>query len=104
MKHRDQCCSLFPKTGKGTGFSANSGVCGKGRPWRELRGLVETVHGYVVANSFYYQGGNISSCLSIIKDGKQYHRYFDKDYTARGLVTKAKQFADEVFKAGKKCN
>lgn len=101
IKHRDRCYSVFPKTGRGTGFVANSGVCREGRPWRELKGLVETVHGYVAANSFYYQGGNISSCVSIIKEGKNYHRFFDKEYKERGLVTKAKQFADEVFKAGK---
>ena len=104
MAHKDKCFALFPKTGRGTGFSANSGVCREGRPWRELKGLVETVHGYVAASSYYYKGGNISSCLSIIRNGIHYHRFFDKEYTARGLVTKAKQFADEVFKAGKKCN
>lgn len=103
MAQKDKCFSLFPKSGRGTGFVAKSGECERGRPWRELRGLVETVHGYVAANSFFYQGGNISSCVSIIKDGKHYHRFFDKEYTARGLVTKAKQFAAEVFKAGKAC-
>lgn len=104
IKHRDQCYSIHPKTGRGTGFKATSGACQSGRKWRYLKGYVETVHGYVEATSNYYENGNKGSCLSIIKDGKHYHRFFDKEYTARGLVTKAKQFADEVFKAGKKCN
>lgn len=99
----DQVFALFPKTGRGTGFSERKERCSQGRLWRETTGYVETPHGFVQARSHYYergqrrQRGYKGSCLTIIKAGKSYHRFFDKEYSARGLVTKAKKFANEVF-------
>ena len=99
MAHHDQVYALFPKSGKGTGFKHVSKVC-EGRLYRETKGYVETPHGFVEAYSSYFQRRHASSHLTIIKAGKCHHRFFDKEYTARGLVTKAKQFADEVFQWG----
>lgn len=99
MAQHDHVYAIFPKTGRGTGFTHFSKVQ-DGRQYRETKGYVETRHGFVQAYSCYLYRGMVSSHLTIIRDGKCHHRYFDKEYTARGLVTKAKQFADEVFKDG----
>jgi hypothetical protein len=63
-------------------------------------GHVETIHGFVRCYS-YTDNANKKrnrSDLSIIKEGKMHHRTFHGiAYSERGLVTKAKQFAREVF-------
>lgn len=99
MAQRDQVYAIFPKSGCGAGFTHFSKVQ-DGRLYREIKGYVETPHGFVQAYSTYFERGHISSCLKIIKAGKCHYRFFDKEYTARGLVTKAKLFANEVFKGG----
>ena len=47
-------------------------------------------------SSFKFEGQSGVSTLEIIMHGRSYCRFFEKAYTARGLVTKAKRFAEEV--------
>lgn len=91
----DESYALYPSSGSGRGFDVTSGEQ-DGREWREVDGLVETPWGFVRAHSWYFEKAYKSSSLEMIKDGRCYWRRFDKEFTARGLVTKAKQFAAEL--------
>jgi hypothetical protein len=63
-------------------------------------GHVETIHGFVQCYSYTdsdHKGRNRSE-LIIIRDGVMYSRKFHGvAYSERGLVTKAKHFAREIF-------
>ena len=91
----DEDYSIYPKSGGGRGFEVKTGEQ-DGRQWRDIEGLVETPWGFVRAHSWYFENAYKSSQLEMIKDGRNYWRRFDKEFTARGLVTKAKQFAAEL--------
>lgn len=97
--YKDKDYSLYPKSGGGRMFKSDAKVLSdRGeREYREVHGVVETPHGFVIANSYFYEGRSQSSSLEMIRDGRSYHRYFKKYYTQRGLVTKGKQFANDVF-------
>lgn len=58
-------------------------------------GCVGTDHGFV---HVYSQGGWACTRMQFIRNGRVHERTFDKTFTSRGLVTKAKQFAEEVCK------
>jgi hypothetical protein len=95
---KDQAYKLSPPTGRGTGFKLEEGNYDNGHVWRSNRGLVETIQGIVIASSYYYEKSKKQgSCLSIIKNGMQHHRFFEKEYTQKTLVTLAKNFAADVF-------
>ncbi|KKK99832.1 hypothetical protein EIK76_01315 [Rheinheimera mesophila] len=96
---KDKSFKLSPPTGRGTGFNINrSNTHGGQYTYRETRGLVETIHGFVVAYSHFYSKSQYQgSCLSIIKNGVQYHRFFEKEFKQKTLVTLAKKFAADVF-------
>ena len=98
-RHEDTTYSLYPKTGGDRGFKTETGYTdyGERRLWRSTEGWVETPHGFVRAYSGFCERSYSHSSLEIISNGKSYYRRFDKELTARGLVTKAKQFAEEVF-------
>jgi len=96
----DQNYALYPKSGGGRGFESKKGEQ-DGRIWRETEGLVETVHGLIRARSNYFEGAYSVSSLEMIFNGRLHYRRFKKEYTARGLVTKAKQFAEYISKGGK---
>lgn len=98
MKYRDENYSLNPKTGRGEGWEATEGRCARGKLWRSLSGRVSTLHGYVIARSHFYEAGHKGSTLSVIKDGREYHRFFDEDLSPRALVIRAKRFVAELFK------
>lgn len=93
----DQDYALYPKTGGGTTFNQVDKVTEDGRQYREVSGYVTTPQGFVRVHSSFYENRYRTSCLEMIKDSRVYYRRFDTDYTARGLVTKAKQFAKELF-------
>lgn len=93
--YRDENYSIYPKDGGGRGFETKTGVQDE-REWRETDGLVETRWGLVRAHSWYFENAYRTSSLDMIIDGRCYWRRFDKEFTARGLVTKAKQFAAEL--------
>lgn len=96
--HRDLVYAIYPKTGCGRGFVTNQEAVDENSIYRTTSGIVETPHGYVQAFShFYSKNQNQGSSLSIIKEGKQYHRFFDIEYQQKTLVTEAKRFAKEVF-------
>lgn len=97
VTYSDQKSSLYPKSGRGTGFKTTSGKCARGKTWVEVSGYVETPHGYVSAYSWSYEGAVKTSHISIIKDGFCYRRVFIRALTGRGLVAKSKQFAKDVF-------
>lgn len=97
-KFKDTAYKLSPPTGRGTGFNLEEGNYDNGHVWRNCRGLVETIQGLVLASSYYYgKSKKQGSCLSIIKNGVQHHRFFEKEYTQKTLVTLAKKFAANVF-------
>ena len=95
-KFRDQDYALYPKTGGGRWFKTEQGER-DGRAWRSTEGLVETPHGFIRAYSSYLERGYQSSQVEMLRDGRHHWRRFDKEFTARGLVTKAKQFAAELY-------
>lgn len=98
-KFQDHVCAIFPKTGKGAGFETVQQLSDENYIYRTTRGIVETPHGYVQAFSHFYSINQYQgSSLSIIKDGKQYHRFFEIEYQQKTLVTEAKRFAAAVFK------
>ena len=93
----DSDYTLYPKTGGRRGFEVKEGIADN-RRYRDTDGLVETVHGIVRAYSAYFENSYKVSNLEIIKDGRLYsRRWGNKEYTARGLVMKAKQFANDIF-------
>ncbi len=95
--YTDKNYDLYPKTGGGRGFKTTSGTQDN-REWREVDGYVETPHGFVRAHSWFFENAYRSSTVEMIKDGKNYtRRWKNREYSARGLVTKAKQFAAELY-------
>ena len=95
-KYTDKSYSLYPATGGGRGFKVEDKMV-DGRIYRSADGWVETPQGFVRAYSSFFGNKYQSSYLEIIKkNGRTYSRRFDKEYTARGLVTKAKQFAKNI--------
>lgn len=95
---KDVVYSLYPATGKGTQFQSTQDPVDENYIYRTTRGIVETKFGFVLAYShFYSKNQNQGSCLSIIKDGKQHHRFFKTEYQQKTLVTLAKKFAADVF-------
>jgi len=101
VKYEEYSYAIYPKTGSGFDHKHtkhNDKWC-KGKAssvW------VETPFGYVCcsSNSNINKSTNKkyeSTRLDIIKDGRMYFRYFNKFYTPRGLVTKAKQFANDLY-------
>lgn len=95
-KYTDKSYSLYPATGGGRGFKAEDALV-EGKIYRSADGWVETPRGFVRACSSFFQGSHRSSYLEIVKDGRAHIRWFDEEYTARGLVTKAKQFAKDIY-------
>ena len=100
VKYRDENHSMYPKSGSG----CRSDIDDKYHPDRYSHGIVATPQGYVITYSHYLKyktplttGIDRTTHLEIIKDGRVYYRIFDKDYTQRGIVTKAKQFAKDIF-------
>jgi len=85
--------------------------CSVGRGYSDIRDLDknESYSGFVYTSwgivEVYGQGDKLamipcSTFLRIIKDGIVYNRNFtNKKYSKRGVVTKAKQFAREIFEA-----
>lgn len=99
-KYTDKVFSVYPASGRGTQFNSIEQQQVEGLyVYRELRGIVETPHGFVLAYSHFYSKKQYQgSSLSIIKEGKQYHRFFETEYQQKTLVTEAKRFAAAVFK------
>lgn len=97
IEHKDECYSLYPQSGGGMNAEFKESVCNRGKIYKEASVLVETLQGYVYACSTFYEKSYKHSMLRMIKDGKVHYRTFDKFYTTRGLVTKAKQFAKDLF-------
>ncbi|MCP4597818.1 hypothetical protein [Neptuniibacter sp.] len=95
-KHQDENYSPYPKSGGGVAFETQEDYQ-DGRLWRDIEGWTQTPYGYVRCWSTSFEGSYQQTRLSIIKDGRMHDRRFNKQYTARGMVTKAKQFAKDVF-------
>lgn len=96
-EYTDQDWALYPRGGSGRGFKTETGEH-EGRAHRTTEGLVETPHGLVSAYSSFFQGSYKVSRVEMIKDGRvHFRRWGNKEFTARGLVTKAKQFAAELY-------
>lgn len=96
-KCTDEDYAIYPKGGGGRGFKKTSGMQDN-RKWRDTEGIVETHHGLVRASSWYFENIYKSSTVEMIKDGRlHYRRWNNREYSSRGLVTKAKQFASELY-------
>lgn len=96
LKYTDRNYALYPKTGGGRNFKEEEKEF-EGRMHKSIDGIVETPYGFVkvYANS---SGGSFEfSSLDMIKDGRIYYRRFQKFLTRKTLVTKAKQFANELY-------
>lgn len=93
--YEDSDCALYPKTGGGLCHKEETGES-DGYWWVETSLMVSTTHGYVRASSWVWKN-NRRSMLDFVWNGRNYYRHFpQKAYTARGLVTQAKRFANEV--------
>jgi len=100
VKHEDSRYALYPKTGYG-GYPRNTDYDQfEGYNHEDHGILVATPHGFVRAEStaWHKPNGYAQSNLYFIHGGVEYCRYFNKCYTQRGLVTKAKQFANDVVR------
>lgn len=75
----------------------DSGVDSDGKKWGYSHGTVETVYGIVRVWTDFRKDRYKHSRLEIIRNGRQYVRTFGKGYSRRGLVTKAAQFAHDVY-------
>ncbi len=95
--YQDKSYAIYPKSGSGRSFDKNEGVDSDGRRYSDIDGLVETPNGFVKAYSSFYERCYTVSCVEMIKDGRLHYRRWNKQLTARGLVTKAKQFAAELW-------
>ena len=98
MTYRYEDYALYPKDGGGRQFKNAQGE-DNGKKYREITGLVATTFCFVSATSYHYERSFSMSRLEIVKDGRSYDRRFNKALTQRGLVTKAKQFAAELYGA-----
>ncbi|WP_086931561.1 hypothetical protein [Agarilytica rhodophyticola] len=100
IKYRDSCCAFYPKDGGRYSGDEKEEIDNWGS-YKSSSLLIATRNGFVNASANMHLSRNGEKCensfLTIIKDGKQYSRDFDKYYTPRGLVTKAKQFSKDVF-------
>lgn len=96
VKYEDQDYAIYPKTGGSRGFVFDEGEY-EGRAHKDISGIVETPYGFVKVYASYWKGSYSRSMIEIIKDGRNHTRHLDKALSSRGLVTKAKQFAKEVF-------
>ena len=94
--YTDESYALFPKSGSAFVFNEDSGIS-EGSEWKDVDGLTETPHGLVRCFSRYW--GNSYSCtrLFMCKDGRSYIRSFKKAYSAKYMVTLAKQFAKDLY-------
>jgi hypothetical protein len=95
--YRDEDYDLYPKDGGGRQFKNAQGE-DHGKKYREITGLVATPFCFVSVTSYYHARSLNMSRLEIVKDGRSYDRRFNKAFTQRGLVTKAKQFAAELHR------
>ena len=64
--------------------------------------VVATRDGYILVRTFWHKSHDTNKIcqnteLFAVKAGREYIRLFKKCYTARGAVTKAKQFAKEIY-------
>ena len=96
--YRDEDYAQHPKGGYGMRFEVNQGEY-EGRKYKEINGLVTTPSCLVYARSNCYEKIYDVSCLQLVKDGRIYERRFYRSFTQRSLVTKAKQFAAELYGA-----
>lgn len=77
------------------------GVASRANGWRlieddgEIRGGVETRLGIVIADSFENKAG-ASTHLLFVHRGRRYTAVLDRAYSARGLVSVARRFAERV--------
>ena len=100
MEIKDNDSGLYPKTGCGRGFTEAAGVASN-RIYKDVDGIVETPQGFVIVRSAYFEGSYRMSSLEIIKNGRLYYRHIDnKNYMRNMLVTKAKEFAIEIYEEG----
>lgn len=95
-KYTDRVYAIYPKSGSGYAVKTKYGEAAN-NPYREVKGFVETPHRYVYVFSWLWENRHQSSHIQIIKNGRNYIRNFNKGFSARGLTTKAKQFAAEIF-------
>ena len=93
--YEDSTCGIYPPSGCGLGFNVKRGTS-EGREYWDVSGLVATRFCYVFARSYYFEGAWGGSTLQTIKNGKFHERRFNKAFTKKGLVTKAKRFAKEL--------
>ena len=66
-------------------------------PYQEIDGYAGTRYGYVSAFSRGTPAHG-ATYLYMTIDGREYCRYFDRLFTARGLITKARQFAADLHR------
>ena len=93
--YRDEDYALYPKDGGGRQFKKDQRE-DYGKKYQEITGLVATPFCFVSVRSYRYGRSFNMSKLEIVKDGRSYDRRFNKAFTRRGLVTKAKQFAADL--------
>ena len=98
--YEDSTFGLYPPSGGGLALNMERGTS-EGRKYWDVSGIVATRFCFVFVRSFYYDGAYDGSTLQAIKNGKFHERRFNKAFTKKGLVTKAKRFAKELHTESK---
>lgn len=95
--YEDTCHALYPPTGGGECYRRQAN---QDESYVSDLGSVSTRYGFVIAETGRTISGLEFTFLEVIKEGRKHKRWFSKRYSRRGLTTKAKQFAEEVFTEG----
>lgn len=99
--YKDSYYLLRPITGCGQQFKEEKSAADNNSTYTYVDGIVSTPYGYAIVYSGHYKSPQNkvtqSSCIEIIKNKKIHYRRFNKFYTQKTLVTKAKRFAKEIF-------
>ena len=97
-KYKDSDYAIAMNHCSGYDLNEKKEVDSSGKEYRIVNGSVETIYGYVKVSTAWSGSDKVYniSCLQFIKDSRVYTRYFKKNYSAQFLVTKAKEFAEEL--------
>jgi len=101
VKYKDENYTLYPKTG-GSQSIESKDQSDSTKVYTHTTALVSTCYGFVPVCTHYYKNlrnDKVSqfSWIEIIKDGRLYFRRYEKALSIKGLTTKAKQFAKEIY-------
>ncbi len=95
-KYQDSNYAISDSECGGVGLKTKKEVDSNGKAYHDVNGAVVTEYGYVRVFTAYSEGVWKVSGLQFIKNGRMHTRKFKKNYSSQFLVTKAKEFAEEL--------